>query len=1145
MRSRVLAVTLISFMILISGCQIENNNATTQKSITSSNQPKVLPPRSIAVRKIASYASGESLNTPTIQDYIDAQIDGVNEENINYINDAILGLNYNDINTHSLLQNVINKYLNEYKTINGIQTKDKEETSQANNTPKDAKDTTQPNSENDFGYKDNNTKNSNSGSNSNTTPKTQTDLDTNNKKDTSSKDKETISSTSDNNQTTTQDNSHKTSTNDNSVKNDNPILQDNNTSNSNEDNSTKPEKENTTDEPNTSADTRVNGDSNTSNSNEQNTTNETGTSSDSNNSDDNTTTNDLENAIKSGKASLTTKEDLLDATIKELSKLKDGDSMLKKVYQNNSIDYTPEKSSQIFKLYGDPHQIFPLLYGNKNNILATAGYKYDTRFIAFGSIPMYFFQNNKNMEYQDIMRNEIEWLIDGDNFGDETANSSHKIALSFTNSNTIKDWLENNFPNWEFVECNSISEHKECIKDSSLIVQGSKVSNDNAKEIVNNIKNAMKDGTPLLYLHPNWGTNDTSDAIGKLLGYNFPYGGNWWSQDSAVWSDESSMQEAVYSRYADIEIMIKHFKNSDYSFDWSKCEKEDCSMVPNLNSDFQNGASKVKKMLDSLDIQKLDIFNMEGYRLQKLLALIGDKFRQDVEYPMDKESTDDNIFLQSLYADHAVYIYRKINPTQPDMGNFSRSDFSHITPITKQIQMTTRKYFRATGAYALPGKSIKVTRNDNSDVKVTVFINTLRSGATHQYATNGYKRPKYLQSQHISIKPGETITLTSPYGGPIEFGFDKNDQSIDITLENVGEHPFWKSSADDDSFTQKLDAGDYDWAEISTEAFEVHSKLDKMRQSVNSWQTPAKLAEATSKYVSNYPHILAGFQGKGIDVVAEIHDFANQHDLTIENIDIVKHMNADQATCGYGCSGNPYDAYWAFSPIGHGDLHELGHGLESSRMRFEGWEGHSTTNPYSYYSKSKYFINTNNDPQCQKLPFKYIFDKLQQSVKENNSTKYLKDNLWAESNWSHQVLVLLQAMMHAQKLGKLKDGWDLLPRLHILDREIKRAKNDWDNKKSSIGFSNYTLDEFNNISNNDWLVISYSFATGLDYRDYLDMLGIEYSQKASQQVESFGYEKVPKKFFVSTPDGYCKSDDYGTQLDREWLDIDGESEYPY
>ena len=278
----------------------------------------------------------------------------------------------------------------------------------------------------------------------------------------------------------------------------------------------------------------------------------------------------------------------------------------------------------------------------------------------------------------------------------------------------------------------------------------------------------------------------------------------------------------------------------------------------------------------------------------------------------------------------------------------------------------------------------------------------------------------------------------------------------------------------------------------------------------------------------------------------EIYDFATKYNLTIQELDLVKHMNADQATCGYGCSGNPYDAYWAYSPIGHGDVHELGHGLEKSRFQFEGFELHAITNPYSYYTKSKYNETTGGDPDCQKLPFKEVYEKLQASVGESNSTAYLKTNLWATSSWSQQVLVTIQAMMHTQKMGKLKNGWHLLARLHILEREIKKAKEDWDNKKASLGFSSYTLDEFNAMRKNDWLLVSLSFAGEVDFRDYLSMMGIEYSTKASAQVASFGYPLVPKKFFVSTPSGYCKSDDtYGAFLDKSSLDVDGTTLFPY
>jgi len=427
-----------------------------------------------------------------------------------------------------------------------------------------------------------------------------------------------------------------------------------------------------------------------------------------------------------------------------------------------------------------------------------------------------------------------------------------------------------------------------------------------------------------------------------------------------------------------------------------------------------------------------------------------------------------------------------------------------------------------------------------------VFINTQRSGATHHFADNGYKRPKFLQSSHFAIEPGETIAITSSYGGPIQIEFSTNDLEVELEFNNIGLHAFWASAADNATFTEMLDAGDFDWAEIVTSGFEVHSQLNLMRKSIAlpQWGTAEALARDTKQYTSNYPHVLAGFKGPGIDVVPEIHDFATNNNLSIHDIDIVKHMNADQATCGYGCSGNPYDAYWNFSPIGHGDIHELGHGLEKGRFRFEGWETHASTNPYSYYTKSQYNKNTGGEPDCQSLPFEDVYNKLQASVNTDSPLEYLKINLWQQSNWASQFMVTLQAMMHAQHMGQLENGWHLLARLQILEREINSIKSDWESKKGDIGFSTYSLNEFNQIANNDWLLISLSFAAALDYRDYLSMMGISYSQKAAAQVASFNYPMVNKRYFVSTAKGYCKQDEYGDYLDKQLLEVDGSSIYP-
>jgi hypothetical protein len=143
------------------------------------------------------------------------------------------------------------------------------------------------------------------------------------------------------------------------------------------------------------------------------------------------------------------------------------------------------------------------------------------------------------------------------------------------------------------------------------------------------------------------------------------------------------------------------------------------------------------------------------------------------------------------------------------------------------------------------------------------------------------------------------------------------------------------------------------------------------------------------------------------------------------------------------------------------------------------------------------------------------------------------------------VLVTIEAMMATQKMGKLENGWHLLSRLHLLEREIKRAKRDWENRSDDLGFGSYTWDAFNSMRKNDWLLVSFSFASGLDFRDFFDMMGIPYEQKASEQVASFGYEKVPQKFYISTPNGYCKEDAYGNFLDKASIDFTKSAVFPY
>lgn len=884
-----------------------------------------------------------------------------------------------------------------------------------------------------------------------------------------------------------------------------------------------------------------------------------------------TATTAAEDAFSSGSVAYVTSEELLEATLAEILAAQDLLLAEKRALFNLNADGTAKgDGSSLTDIDWNPTHDTGLLkstFGLNTPVLYTNAvtdddYEVQTRelviigeqpgrYMVMGSNPMRNWYRNSasvNADMHSFLKNSFAWLTgrsDLDSVGFDVVIAHDDQGYYFPDQVAIRDWLDTYYPTANYNAAGTANDEDLATAlavspDLLIISQEDGIDPD---AIAQTVESALQAGIPVLYVHHNGNLEPLGEALFSVFNVRYD-GDNYWRKLQLLDYDASAVDmQSLPASVGSIQTMLAHFRDEDYAFDWSLADGENISGVTGLQEGFLDGLSEVRDMMTHWDERGVDLFQGSLFRFDKFIALLGDSYRREVSFPMDKDESSDADFLMAYFADHAVYNYRSINPVQPDMGNFSRSDFSHITPITKTIDLESKRNFRSAGVYALPGQTVAVTRLDSSAVEVEVFVNTQRSGSTHQWADWGYSRPKYLKSPQIPIVWGETITLTSPYGGPLQVAFDTNDLPVQLRFENVGEHPYWRGSQDDLSFTQKLDAADYDWAEIGTPAFEVHSSLEKMNVSVANWGTPQLLATATMRYLHNFPHILAGFQGPGIDVVPEIHDFAAANGWTIDTLDLVKHMNADQATCGYGCSGNPYDAYWSFGPTDHGDLHELGHGLEKGRFRMPGWEGHSTTNPYSYYAKTHYHLDTGNDPDCQNLPFEYVFEQLQASVLEADPVAWLQTNLWEDSSWSHQFMMLLQIIMVAKNEGALQDGWNAYARLHMLDREFNRSDDDdtvWLSKRDNLGFSNFTRTEARALDNVDWMVIAVSYITRLDYRNFFRMYGYVPSVEADAQVASFAYPAAPQVFCLSTSDGYGRGQGFNSMT----LPIDGTQVWP-
>ena len=98
-----------------------------------------------------------------------------------------------------------------------------------------------------------------------------------------------------------------------------------------------------------------------------------------------------------------------------------------------------------------------------------------------------------------------------------------------------------------------------------------------------------------------------------------------------------------------------------------------------------------------------------------------------------------------------------------------------------------------------------------------------------------------------------------------------------LHVENIGEHAHWSSGADSETFLQRVDDGTFGWVEVTTECFELHSRLDKFRETMEDprWAHPADLAADMHRYTFGASHALAGFSGNCIPDHPEIHGWAN------------------------------------------------------------------------------------------------------------------------------------------------------------------------------------------------------------------------------------------------------------------------------
>lgn len=75
-----------------------------------------------------------------------------------------------------------------------------------------------------------------------------------------------------------------------------------------------------------------------------------------------------------------------------------------------------------------------------------------------------------------------------------------------------------------------------------------------------------------------------------------------------------------------------------------------------LQSEFFEGVDAIRTSLQAIDKKAVNVFALDSSNIWLNEAvLLGDKYRQDIRYPMDKLSTDNTHYLKVLFADYSVH----------------------------------------------------------------------------------------------------------------------------------------------------------------------------------------------------------------------------------------------------------------------------------------------------------------------------------------------------------------------------------------------------------------------------------------------------------------------------------------------------------
>lgn len=766
------------------------------------------------------------------------------------------------------------------------------------------------------------------------------------------------------------------------------------------------------------------------------------------------------------------------------------------------------------------------------------------RYAAFGNNPIAV---PGNAAMNQFMLNTVKWL------SPSAGSAGLKVVTAylpgtetywFPHEKKVRDWLFASYPgatvNGLAAGATQADDSCDgaaltaCLDGANLLVigRGDSTKPTVAATVVQAVRDAQARGIPVLYLHHYRDLNDLS--TGLLQHFGLGVSNNYFDQEGLKAFDPASLP-AKPDQLVSIKNLLAHLDAGNFSTTWSGCttsSRYTCSGDAAYMSEFGTPAGKLRTTLRDLDAKGVALFAQPGYELEKLLVLWGDKLRTGVSYPINKSDTSN--FLRAYFSDMAVYINRDSSAVAQNLGNFAPA-IPASTPAVSQTVTTTapdsgRKEYLS-GLYVMPGRTVKLTRTDGASAKVSFGLNMLRDTT---WVFNTYDRPTQLASPRIALLQNQPVTITSPYGGPLLLFIEaaSGAPTVSVTVDGVITHPVLRDAnnpTEVTAFQAAVNATPTNWVGFATDALTLQSTLPHFKTSMTLYNNNmAALASDTWIYTIKDTYELAGFNaGNGqlqLSATAKAVCDAKGWDCsgTQHRRDNTQHVIADvHAMCGSGCSGNPYDQDWSFNPLGWGETHEIGHGIQPSRMKVYADRSDEVSNNLFPMHKQMKF---NTSAAGQATPIiaragtgKLAFESLKTALGTADPVTAAYDSIWSNPAYaadnSQRVMFYRQLAEYAHYYnGAYTDAWEVYTLMYLLDRNMSKNASTWTGVAGSYGFGTFAAYP-SAMNGNDFLLIASSNLIGRDMGPLFDLWGVRVTAAAKAQVTAYNLPAAAKLYF--------------------------------